>query len=45
MKKGIKGVKVNESLSTRIQFLHICELKSEKSTWCTIGNEILSIDF
>lgn len=30
MKKGKEGVEVNESLSKRIQFLHICELKSEK---------------
>lgn len=30
MKMGNRGVEVNESLSTRIQFLHICELKSEK---------------
>lgn len=30
MKKGKGGVEINESLSTRIQFPHICELKSEK---------------
>lgn len=30
MKRGKGGVEINESLSKRIQFLHICELKSEK---------------
>lgn len=30
MKKGKGGDEINESLPTRIQFLHICELDSEK---------------
>lgn len=30
MKEGKGGVEVNESLSTRIQFLHIWEFESEK---------------
>lgn len=30
MKKGKGGVEINESLPTRIHFLHICELESEK---------------
>lgn len=30
MKKGKGGDEINESLPTRIQFLHICELESGK---------------
>lgn len=37
MKKGKGGVEINESLPTRIQFLYICELESEK------GLNVLSI--
>lgn len=48
MEQGKGGAQVNESLPTGIQFLHICELVSEKglsASSCSTANEVLSIDF
>lgn len=45
MKKDKGEGEVNESLPTRIQFLYILWARIWKRPWCTIGNEILSIDF